>query len=156
MPGTEIAEGEEKRELLRRISGGHSLEIWRMRLPAHHASDGVPHAPGTIEHLYVSTGYLTAGRKGDLVELGPVTCLLSLEMFPMNTGPVINQSISLSHLPLLLVNPFQWCRRFDSSPGPSLGCSIREGWVPSILPDLVFWAEVACVFGVWLKLEPAG
>ncbi|WP_256970990.1 helix-turn-helix domain-containing protein [Corynebacterium glutamicum] len=71
MPGTEIAEGEEKRELLRRISGGHSLEIWRMRLPAHHASDGVPHAPGTIEHLYVSTGYLTAGPKGDLVELGP-------------------------------------------------------------------------------------
>ncbi|MBM7369067.1 helix-turn-helix domain-containing protein [Gordonia hydrophobica] len=71
MPGTEIADGEEKRELLRRISGGHSLEIWRMRLPAHHASDGVPHAPGTIEHLYVAAGHLTAGPTDALVDLGP-------------------------------------------------------------------------------------
>lgn len=71
VPGTGIGEGEEKRELLRRISGGHSLEIWRMRLPAHHASSGLPHAPGTIEHLYVASGRLTAGPKGALVDLGP-------------------------------------------------------------------------------------
>jgi transcriptional regulator with XRE-family HTH domain len=69
--GTAIADGEAKRELLQRISGGHTLEIWRMRLPAHHSSNGVPHAPGTIEHLYVTAGHLTAGPTHALTDLGP-------------------------------------------------------------------------------------
>jgi quercetin dioxygenase-like cupin family protein len=47
------------------------LEIWRMRLPPHHASDGLPHAPGTVEHLYVAAGRVVAGPVGATVELGP-------------------------------------------------------------------------------------
>ncbi|MEV4361094.1 helix-turn-helix domain-containing protein [Nonomuraea sp. NPDC004186] len=61
VPGTEIAEGEVGRELLRRISSGHSLEIWRLRMPAHTDLTGVPHATGTVEHLLVASGRLTAG-----------------------------------------------------------------------------------------------
>lgn len=68
---TDVEAGEVKRELLRRISGGHSLEIWRMRLPAGHSSSGLPHAPGTIEHLYVMAGHLTAGPADDPRALGP-------------------------------------------------------------------------------------
>ncbi|MEY9891082.1 transcriptional regulator with XRE-family HTH domain [Catenulispora sp. MAP5-51] len=74
VPGTDLAEGEVGRELLRRISSGHSLEIWRLRVPPHTELDGVPHATGTIEHLLISGGWLTAGpadaptqlRRGDL------------------------------------------------------------------------------------------
>lgn len=58
-----------QRELLRRVSGGHQLEIWRLRLPPHTAFDGVPHAPGTLEHLVVASGGLSAGPADDLVEL---------------------------------------------------------------------------------------
>ncbi|MEU7893042.1 cupin domain-containing protein [Nonomuraea sp. NPDC049152] len=57
-------------ELLRRISGGHSLELWRLRLPPHTAVDGVPHAPGTTEHLLVASGRLHAGPADDLRTLG--------------------------------------------------------------------------------------
>jgi hypothetical protein len=46
--------------------GGHSLELWRLRLPAHTAVDGVPHAPDTIEHLLVASGRLVAGHTDDL------------------------------------------------------------------------------------------
>ncbi|AXK36206.1 XRE family transcriptional regulator [Streptomyces armeniacus] len=62
---TAAHEDEPTRELLRRISGGHSLELWRLRLPAHTGVDGVPHAPGTIEHLLVASGRLTAGPAED-------------------------------------------------------------------------------------------
>ncbi|GAB2582318.1 XRE family transcriptional regulator [Streptomyces capparidis] len=69
--GTAAQEEGPTRELLRRISGGHSLEVWRLRLPAHTAVDGVPHAPGTIEHLLVASGRLTAGPTDDPRRLGP-------------------------------------------------------------------------------------
>ncbi|KAK1184920.1 XRE family transcriptional regulator [Streptomyces sp. NBS 14/10] len=59
--GTDLAEHDVGRELLRRISSGHSLEIWRLRMPAHTELAGVPHATGTVEHLLVATGRLTAG-----------------------------------------------------------------------------------------------
>lgn len=59
------------RELLRRISGGNSLEIWRLRLPPNTSVEGVPHAPGTNEHLLVAGGRLNAGPSGDLRQLGP-------------------------------------------------------------------------------------
>jgi transcriptional regulator with XRE-family HTH domain len=59
------------RELLRRISGGNSLEIWRLRLPPNTSVEGVPHAPGTNEHLLVAAGYLTAGPTDDTRELAP-------------------------------------------------------------------------------------
>ncbi|MEV6040713.1 XRE family transcriptional regulator [Nonomuraea sp. NPDC052116] len=71
VPGTEIAEGEVGRELLRRISSGHSLEIWRLRMPAHTDLTGVPHATGTVEHLLVASGRLTAGPADAPRLLGP-------------------------------------------------------------------------------------
>ncbi|MFG3437344.1 helix-turn-helix domain-containing protein [Nonomuraea sp. NPDC047897] len=71
LPSTAAGQEGPTRELLRRISGGHSLEIWRLRLPAGTAVDGVPHAPGTTEHLLLASGRLLAGPTGDLRELGP-------------------------------------------------------------------------------------
>ncbi|NUW40101.1 helix-turn-helix transcriptional regulator [Nonomuraea rhodomycinica] len=71
LPSTAATPGEPTRELLRRISGGHSLEIWRLRLPAGTAVDGVPHAPGTTEHLLVARGRLLAGPSDDPRDLGP-------------------------------------------------------------------------------------
>lgn len=64
------ATGEVTHELLRRISGGHQVEIWRLRLPAGGHHDGVPHAPGTTEHLVVADGSLTAGPVNDQHDLG--------------------------------------------------------------------------------------
>ncbi len=61
VPGTKIAADEVGRELLRRISSGHSLELWRLRMPAHTELVGVPHATGTVEHLLVAAGRLIAG-----------------------------------------------------------------------------------------------
>ncbi len=69
-PATSAIEDEPTRELLRRICGGYSLELWRLRMPPHAAVDGVPHAPGTIEHLLVASGQLTAGPTDDLRLLG--------------------------------------------------------------------------------------
>jgi transcriptional regulator with XRE-family HTH domain len=60
-----------QQELLRRVSGGHQVEIWRLRLPAHTRFDGVPHATGTLEHLVVASGTLSAGPADDLAEIGP-------------------------------------------------------------------------------------
>ncbi|MEV6282742.1 XRE family transcriptional regulator [Kribbella sp. NPDC051770] len=59
--GTDLAADEVGRELLRRISSGHSLEIWRLRMPPGTELAGVPHATGTVEHLLVAAGHLTAG-----------------------------------------------------------------------------------------------
>jgi transcriptional regulator with XRE-family HTH domain len=68
---TEPDPAEVKRELQRRIGGGHSLEIWRMRIPAHYTSTGLPHATGTVEHLIVASGHLTAGPADDPRPVGP-------------------------------------------------------------------------------------
>ncbi|MFE3450174.1 helix-turn-helix domain-containing protein [Nonomuraea sp. NPDC059194] len=70
LPATAAAADGPTRELLRRISGGHSLELWRLRLPPHTCVDGVPHAPGTTEHLLVASGRLMAGPADDLRPLG--------------------------------------------------------------------------------------
>lgn len=59
------------RELLRRISGGHSLELWRLRMPPGTDLPGIPHAPGTVEHLLVATGRVTAGPRAEAHRLGP-------------------------------------------------------------------------------------
>ena len=69
--GTAAVEGEVGRELLRRISSGNSLEIWRLRMPASTELEGVPHATGTVEHLLVATGHVTAGPTGAPHRLGP-------------------------------------------------------------------------------------
>ncbi|MEV6349184.1 XRE family transcriptional regulator [Actinoplanes sp. NPDC051851] len=71
VPGTEGDPGEITRELLRRMSGGHSLEMWRMRMPAGQTSTGLPHATGTVEHLYVTAGHVTAGPADAPRLIGP-------------------------------------------------------------------------------------
>ena len=70
-PATDIEPGEVSRELLRRISSGNSLEIWRLRIPPETELAGVPHATGTIEHLLIATGYVTAGPVDAPQDLGP-------------------------------------------------------------------------------------
>lgn len=75
LPGTEADGDAPTRELLRRVGSGHSLELWRLRLPPGTAVDGIPHAPGTVEHLIVASGAVRAGpvagpcelRAGDLL-----------------------------------------------------------------------------------------
>ncbi|MFJ9541296.1 cupin domain-containing protein [Streptomyces sp. NPDC101225] len=69
VPGTDLADGELGRELLRHISSGDSLEIWRLRMPAGTRLDGVPHATRTVEHLLVSVGMLIAGPADNPTEL---------------------------------------------------------------------------------------
>lgn len=71
LPGTPTATDEITRELLRRVSAGHSTEIWRLRMPAGTLLEGVPHAPGTVEHLLVASGALRAGPEGEEAELHP-------------------------------------------------------------------------------------
>lgn len=63
------ASGSPQQEMLRRVSGGHQIEIWRLRLPRDTRYDGVPHATGTLEHLMVASGSLSAGPTDELVEL---------------------------------------------------------------------------------------
>ncbi|MEU4674631.1 XRE family transcriptional regulator [Amycolatopsis sp. NPDC023774] len=60
-PGTPSEPDAVTRELLRRVSSGHSLEIWRLRMPPRTDLSGVPHATGTVEHLLVATGHVMAG-----------------------------------------------------------------------------------------------
>ncbi|MGW4784588.1 hypothetical protein [Streptomyces sp. NPDC004230] len=67
--GTDLADGEVGRELLRRISSGNSLEFGRLRMPPETHLDGVPHATGTVEHLLVSSGHLISGAANS-----PPTC----------------------------------------------------------------------------------
>jgi hypothetical protein len=57
IPSTEPDPVEVKPKLQRRIGGGHYLEIWRMRIPAHYTSTGLPHTTGTVEHLFVASGH---------------------------------------------------------------------------------------------------
>ncbi len=71
IPATAARRDEPTRELLRRVGSGHSLELWRLRMPPRSHFDGVPHAPGTVEHLLIASGTLTAGPSDDLRELRP-------------------------------------------------------------------------------------
>jgi transcriptional regulator with XRE-family HTH domain len=69
--GSPAEPGEVARELLRRISSGNSMEIWRLRIPPETELTGVPHATGTIEHLLIAAGHVTAGPVGAPQDLGP-------------------------------------------------------------------------------------
>lgn len=60
-----------QREVLHRLPGSFGLESWRLRMRAGDAFDGVPHATGTVEMLFVASGELVAGPADDQVELGP-------------------------------------------------------------------------------------
>lgn len=57
------------RELLTRVRGPHAMESWRLRMPAHSAFDGIPHAAGTVEQLFVAKGEVTAGPSGNVSTL---------------------------------------------------------------------------------------
>lgn len=71
LPATPAAADGPTRELLRRIGSGYGLELWRLRVPPRTDLAGVPHAPGTIEHLLVASGEVTAGPDDDLRTLRP-------------------------------------------------------------------------------------
>lgn len=75
VPGTPGDPDGPTRELLRRLHGSYSVEIWRLRIPAEHETTGAPHAPGTIESLIVASGELRAGANADLADLAPGDCL---------------------------------------------------------------------------------
>lgn len=70
-PSTPRLEGEVARELLLRVNAGQNTEIWRLRIPPYTAINGVPHAPGTVEHLLVASGALTAGTIEEPAHLNP-------------------------------------------------------------------------------------
>lgn len=56
-------------KLLARVSGSRDWEFWTLRLPAGDSFTGVPHAPGTVEIIRVTTGVLTAGPDGEAAVL---------------------------------------------------------------------------------------
>lgn len=68
--GTPMPDLGPARELLRRIGGGNSVEMWRLRLPPQTQVDGVAHSPGTTEILLVGSGTVTAGPAAELAALG--------------------------------------------------------------------------------------
>jgi transcriptional regulator with XRE-family HTH domain len=70
-PGTPRRKGEVTRELLQRINAGHNTEIWRLRMPPSTRVEGIPHATGTIEHLLVAAGRLTASAGAESIDLRP-------------------------------------------------------------------------------------
>lgn len=63
--GTSMPAAGPARELLRRIGGGHSVELWRLRLPPNTRFEGVPHSSLSTEYLFVSAGPVTAGPTDD-------------------------------------------------------------------------------------------
>jgi DNA-binding XRE family transcriptional regulator/quercetin dioxygenase-like cupin family protein len=69
LPGSPAVGNEITRELLRRVSAGHSTEIWRLRMPPRTRMEGVPHSPGTVENLLVASGTLRAGPEGEETDL---------------------------------------------------------------------------------------
>ncbi|WP_219905314.1 XRE family transcriptional regulator [Actinopolyspora mortivallis] len=75
IPGTEYDPHAPTRELLRRLHGSYSVEIWKLRVPPEHETSGAPHAPGTVENLVVASGELRAGADSDLVDLVAGDCL---------------------------------------------------------------------------------
>jgi transcriptional regulator with XRE-family HTH domain len=51
--------------------GGHTVEVYRLRLLPGAAHHSVPHGPGVVEHLLVTAGRARAGREGSEAEIGP-------------------------------------------------------------------------------------
>lgn len=59
IPRQELAPAELQHELLNRIPVASTMEVWKLHMPTGDTFDGVPHAAGTIESLYVIDGELT-------------------------------------------------------------------------------------------------
>jgi transcriptional regulator with XRE-family HTH domain len=51
--------------------GGHTVEVYRLRLRPGVTHLSVPHGPGVVEHLLVTAGRARAGREGSEAEIGP-------------------------------------------------------------------------------------
>jgi transcriptional regulator with XRE-family HTH domain len=51
--------------------GGHTVEVYRLRLQPGTAHRSVAHGPGVTEHLLVTAGRARVGRDGDEAEIGP-------------------------------------------------------------------------------------
>lgn len=71
VPGRPAGDAPISQQLLRRIPGAHALEVWHLRMTSGASFPGVPHTPGTLEHLLVVGGSLTAGHDDDLRDLAP-------------------------------------------------------------------------------------
>lgn len=57
------------RQLLDRVPAGSAVEVWKLHMPADHAFDGVPHASGTVESLFVVDGKLTVTTERQVYQL---------------------------------------------------------------------------------------
>jgi transcriptional regulator with XRE-family HTH domain len=51
--------------------GGHTVEVYRLRLEPGTVHHSVAHGPGVTEHLLVTAGRVRAGRAGEETEAGP-------------------------------------------------------------------------------------
>lgn len=51
--------------------GGHTVEVYRLRLLPGVTHRSVPHGAGVVEHLLVTAGCARAGREGSEAEIGP-------------------------------------------------------------------------------------
>jgi transcriptional regulator with XRE-family HTH domain len=51
--------------------GGHTVEVYRLRIDPGTVHESVPHGPGVTEHLLVTAGRVRAGRPGAETEAGP-------------------------------------------------------------------------------------
>lgn len=89
------------RELLRRLQGSYSVEIWRLRIPAGQHTAGAPHAPGTIENLIVHSGDIRAGAATDLVDLSTGDCL----SFPGDQPHSYDAGTTLADITVLIASP---------------------------------------------------
>jgi transcriptional regulator with XRE-family HTH domain len=73
--------------------GGHTVEVYRLRLLPGVTYRSVPHGPGVSEHLLVTAGRARAGREGAEAEIGPGQSAAWVSDVPhtytaLGTGPV--------------------------------------------------------------------
>ncbi len=52
-------------QLLHRLGAGRTIEVWHLTLPPNSTLDGVPHSPGTVEHILVNSGSFHAGQTSE-------------------------------------------------------------------------------------------
>jgi quercetin dioxygenase-like cupin family protein len=67
--GVHVVSGPLDLRLLDRLHRGGLTEVFEFTLDGHH--DGLPHGPGIVECVLVTSGRMRAGPTGDPVELGP-------------------------------------------------------------------------------------
>jgi transcriptional regulator with XRE-family HTH domain len=67
--GVHVVSGPLDLRLLDRLHRGGLTEVFEFTLDGHH--DGLPHGPGIVECVLVTSGRMRGGPAGDAVELGP-------------------------------------------------------------------------------------